>query len=74
MVEDLLRCEVCGEPATCGVRDIARSDNFETGWVDMKPYGPPHFYCKAHNRPSKEYNVTESPITWWFRKYGKGKE
>ena len=45
-------CEVCGEPATTGVRDILQQDNFMSGCVDNEPDGAMHFYCDAHKRNS----------------------
>ena len=56
------KCEVCGAPATCSVRDIQRRDNYIYGWVERKPIGPPHFFCEKHNRDSEEIDVTISPI------------
>ena len=54
------KCEICGEPATYGVRDTQRRNNYISGYVERKPFGPAHFFCKKHYRKSKEIDVTIS--------------
>ena len=49
-------CEVCGEPATCGVRDI---EEVPPSLSDMRqhyrPAGEPHYFCDAHRRDSQTF-------------------
>ena len=52
------KCEVCGHPATNGVRDVIRKNNYKTGYVDFKVIELPHFYCNKHNRKSMVINIT----------------
>ena len=48
-------CEICGKPATSGVRDIIiRIVNGKTGYWEFGPDGPPHYYCQEHDRKSIE--------------------
>ena len=57
-------CEVCGRPATCGVRDHAVDHNplDGPGWVNRAPLGPMHLFCDEHNRNSVEYDITTTGI------------
>jgi hypothetical protein len=64
-------CEVCKEKATCACQDIGRIDNFISGLVEKKPYGPTHFFCDKHCRPSIEYDMSPSPIEQYNNYYNK---
>ena len=64
---EIYKCEICGEPATCGVRDIKERDNWRTGYVERKPHGPPHLFCAEHNRESRVTDMTLSPLAAVYR-------
>lgn len=51
---EIRNCEVCGEPAEYGVRDLKRFDNMMTGWVECSPDGASHYFCGLHKRESRE--------------------
>lgn len=46
---DLLRCEVCGAPATTFCRDVYETGQAPDGGV-IRRVGMAHFYCREHER------------------------
>lgn len=55
---DNIVCEVCGKPATCGVRDSVAETFPDTIYVTRKPIGPPHYFCDDHAREPEERRIS----------------
>lgn len=57
---DTPSCEVCGEPATCFVRDFGEVHDSPDGFRRLVPdAGGFHKYCETHNRESHLLYVDE---------------
>lgn len=52
------RCEVCGEPGTCMVRDVLTETFAFSSRMHHSPYGEIHHYCDAHCRDSEVTQVS----------------
>jgi hypothetical protein len=66
---DRLVCEICGKPAKNFVTDLFRNDNWDTGLREYSPNGKPHAYCNDHVIESSIMDITESPLTYFYRKH-----
>lgn len=50
MSDELPKCEVCGIPAACVLRDLLCRVNLEKLVYDYETNGPAHFFCDQHKR------------------------
>jgi hypothetical protein len=56
------KCEVCGKPASHGVRDLFKIYPPASSYFEFEPDGPMHLFCDEHVRESKTTDVVPSPL------------
>ena len=57
------RCECCGRQATVAIVDIRERIVSKREPVEKFPCGASHYFCRAHERPSKHFDDAGREIT-----------
>jgi ferredoxin len=68
---DLGYCEVCGLPATNGVRDVYVWTDWDFMSMKYKPEGEWRLFCNFHNRESEAIDISVSPLAYHKDMYAK---
>lgn len=57
-----LHCEICDGMAVAMVQDFVRINRPESHFTEHERDGDAHFFCRAHQRPSRTRDVFEDGV------------